>query len=79
MKKMILGLAILLTASNLAAGVVYAAVCESSTGARACGTGCSVLASGNCGCTGSCSAAELDWVAGGSKKEQAAAMEELAY
>ena len=73
MKKLILGLAILLTASNLAAGVAYAAVCESTKGARACGESCTVLSDGACGCRGSCSSAELDWVAGGSK---GAAMEE---
>jgi len=74
MKKFILAIALLVTASNLAVGVVYAAVCESSKGARACGSGCTVLADGGCGCQGTCSAAELDWVSGGSPK--AAAMAE---
>lgn len=78
MKKVILGLAILLTASNLAVGVVYAAVCESSNGARACGSGCTVLADGGCGCSGTCSGAELDWVAG-SKPKAAAMAEANAY
>lgn len=77
MKKVILGLAILLTASNLAVGVVYAAVCESSKGARACGSGCAVLSDGTCGCQGSCSKEELDWVAGGSK-DKVAALEDVA-
>jgi hypothetical protein len=76
MKKVILGLAILLTASNLAVGVTYAAVCEGRNGARACGSGCAVNSDGTCGCQGSCSADELNWVAGAHK---VAMMEELAY
>ena len=74
MKKVILGLALLLTASNLAVGVAYASVCESSNGVRGCGNICTVLTDGGCGCSGSCSSAELDWVAGG--KPKAAAMAE---
>lgn len=77
MKKVILGLAILLTASNLAVGVAYAAVCEGTNGARACGEGCTVLSDGTCGCRGACSSAELDWVAQAGKGH--AAMEDLAY
>jgi hypothetical protein len=48
MKKVILGLALLVTASNLAVGVVYASVCESSNGVRACGNLCTVLTDGGC-------------------------------
>lgn len=75
MKKMLLGVAILLTAANLA-GVAYASVCETSGGSRVCGTRCSSASEGRCVCEGSCSSAELDWVAGGAKS--VAMMEELA-
>lgn len=66
MKKLILVLA-LLTAGNLTAGAVYASVCESAGGSRACGSSCVVLPNGGCSCQGSCSAAELNWVDGGAK------------
>jgi hypothetical protein len=74
MKKVILGLAILLTASNLAAGVAYAAVCEGTNGARACGSGCAVQADGTCGCSGNCTTDELNWVAGAKKPAMAEMM-----
>ena len=64
MKKLMLGLAIALTACNLTIGIGYAAVCQSAGGSRACGTQCAVIAGGNCGCTGTCTAEERDWVAG---------------
>jgi hypothetical protein len=64
MKKLILAVALLVTASNLAVGVAYAAVCEGAKGGRACGTECSALANGACACTGSCSSDEMKWVAG---------------
>lgn len=64
MKKLMLTFALMLTASNLAVGVAYAAVCEGAKGGRACGTECSALANGGCACTGSCTDAELKWVAG---------------
>ena len=63
MKKILLSLAIVLTACNLTIGIGYAAVCQSSTGARACGTKCGALADGSCGCQGECTAEERDWVA----------------
>lgn len=75
MKKMLLGFAILLTAANLA-GVAYASVCETSGGSRVCGTRCTSGSEGRCACEGTCTAAELDWVAGGAKS--VAQMEDLA-
>ena len=77
MKKIVLSIAILLTAGNLAAGVVYAAVCQGSGGGRACGSICTGMADGACGCTGSCTADELKWVDGASTKN-VAMMEDLA-
>lgn len=64
MKKFILAIALLVTASNLAVGVAYAAVCKSSGGARSCGASCTPNSDGSCTCSGECSAAERDWVAG---------------
>jgi hypothetical protein len=64
MKKILLSLAIAITACNLTIGIGYAAVCQSSKGARACGTSCIAMTGGNCGCQGDCSAEELAWVAG---------------
>ena len=61
-KKILLSLAIALMACNLTIGIGYAAVCQSSSGARACGTKCAVLAGGNCACEGTCTAEERDWV-----------------
>ena len=63
MKKILLGLAIALTACNLTIGIGYAAVCQSSGGARACGTECAALADGSCGCKGTCTSDERAWVA----------------
>jgi len=77
MKKMLLGIAILLTATNLA-GVAYASVCETSGGARVCGSRCSSASEGRCVCDGTCTADELNWVAAGSK-QSAAMEEELVY
>jgi hypothetical protein len=64
MKKLILALTLFLTASNLAVGVAYAAVCQSSGGARSCGSTCSPNSDGSCTCSGACSADEMKWVAG---------------
>ena len=64
MKKLLLGLALFLTASNLAAGVVYAAVCQSAGGARMCGVACVTGPAGNCQCEGTCTSGELKWVDG---------------
>ena len=64
MKKILLSLAIAVTACNLTIGLGYAAVCQSSTGARSCGTKCAALSDGSCGCQGECSAEERNWVAG---------------
>ena len=77
MKKFILAIALLVTASNLAVGVAYAAVCKSSGGARSCGTSCTPNSDGSCTCGGACTSAEMDWVAG--TKAAAAMEEELAY
>jgi hypothetical protein len=68
MKKFILVFALLVTASNLAVGVAYAAVCKSSGGARSCGTSCTPNADGSCTCSGACSKEEMDWVAGAGTK-----------
>lgn len=71
MKKVILGLAILLTASNLAVGVAYAAACMGTNGTRNCGPTCATAPDGSCGCEGSCSAEERAWVNAGSKDKVA--------
>jgi hypothetical protein len=63
-KKLLLSLAIVLTACNLTIGIGYAAVCQSTGGARACGTSCAVMPDGGCLCQGTCTADELAWVAG---------------
>lgn len=76
MKKLILAIALLVTASNLAVGVVYAAVCSGSNGGRACGQECTGRADGGCSCTGSCSADELKWVDGAGGK--VASLEDVA-
>lgn len=65
MKKIILSLALLITGSNLALGVVYAATCTGSGGSRLCGKTCGKASDGSCVCEGSCTKAEMDWVAGG--------------
>lgn len=64
MKKTILTLALLITGSNLALGVVYAATCTGRGGSRLCGKTCSKASDGTCICEGSCTKAEMDWVAG---------------
>lgn len=76
LKKTLLGLAITLTAANLAAGAAYAAICQSSGGSRSCGLACQTNANGSCSCSGECSSSERDWVAGSVK---VAMMEEAAY
>lgn len=65
MKKILLTLALLITSSNLALGVVYAATCSGPGGSRLCGKTCSKGSDGSCACEGSCTKAEMDWVAGG--------------
>ena len=65
MKKLLLGLAIAVTACNLTIGIGYAAVCQSTKGARACGTKCTANADGTCTCEGTCTADERDWVGAG--------------
>ena len=62
MRKTLLSLAIALTLCNVTIGIGYAAVCQSSTGARACGTTCAAKADGTCACEGTCAADERDWV-----------------
>ena len=69
-RKILIVLALLLSAGNLAVGVTYAATCRSSSGARACGEICSSQPNGNCSCTGSCTKEERDWVAGGGGDEE---------
>ena len=65
MRKLLLAIALFVTAANLAIGVTYAAICQSSKGARACGTTCVATAAGACECTGQCTKEERDWVGGG--------------
>ena len=65
MKKPLLTLASLITASNLALGVVYAATCTGPGGSRLCGKTCTKTSDGTCICEGSCTKTEMDWVAGG--------------
>jgi hypothetical protein len=74
LKKTLLGLALTLTAANLAAGAAYAAICQSTGGSRTCGLACATNPDGSCSCTGACSADELKWVEGAGGK--AAALEE---
>ena len=63
-RKVLTVLALVVSAGNLAAGVTYAAVCRSSNGARACGEICTSTTTGNCACSGSCTAEERTWVSG---------------
>ncbi len=67
MRKIVLTIALAVTACNLALGVAYAAVCESRGGARACGSNCAADSNGHCICSGSCTADELNWVDGANK------------
>lgn len=70
MKSVLLTLGALLTACNLMIGIANSAVCEGSNGGRACGTSCAVFPDGRCACQGSCTAAEMKWVEGGSKGDE---------
>lgn len=63
-RKIFVVLALMLSACNLVVGVTYAAVCRSSSGARACGEICTSTSTGNCACSGSCTAEERAWVGG---------------
>ena len=74
-RKILLTVALIVTACNLTIGIAYAAVCQSSGGARACGTSCATLSDGSCGCQGTCTKEERDWVAG-VKSAEAAEIEE---
>jgi hypothetical protein len=64
-RKILIVLALVFSAGNLAVGVTYAAICKSTSGARACGTTCASTSGGNCGCEGTCTKEEMDWVASG--------------
>jgi hypothetical protein len=76
MKKLILGLAVLLTASNLAVGIAYAAACEGTDGVRHCGGTCTTLPGGSCACgNGGCTTTEQQWVNAGGKGSVAELME----
>jgi len=78
-KRLLLGVAALLTACNLTVGIAYGMKCEGSGGGRACGDRCVGLPDGNCACSGSCTSSELDWVAGAGKQTGPIAEEELVY
>lgn len=63
MRKMVLLAALLLTISNISVGV-YAATCTGRGGGRVCGSTCGKNGNGDCVCEGTCSSAEMNWVAG---------------
>jgi hypothetical protein len=66
MKKIVLLVAMAVTAANLTLGITYAAVCQDSKGARFCGSTCQTAGSGGgCSCSGGCSDSEMNWVGGG--------------
>ncbi len=67
MSKIVLTIALIITAANLTVGVAYAAVCQSSKGARACGSTCVATSGGACECSGACTADERNWVGGPSQ------------
>lgn len=64
MKTALLMLLLVLTAANVTISITYSAVCQGKGGARACGEQCVTASDGQCGCTGSCTQEEYDWVAG---------------
>lgn len=67
MKKILAAAGLLVTVINLTVAAGYSAVCESTSGARACGSSCAALANGECGCSGNCTSDELRWVEGAKK------------
>ena len=69
MKKLILAIAIAVTACNLAVGIGFAAVCQDTKGSRYCGATCTTSSGGGCSCTGACSKEERDWVGAGGHEE----------
>lgn len=70
MKKLLLTLLLMFSAVNLSISITYAALCRGKGGARACGEKCVTASDGQCGCTGSCTQAEYDWVAGAGGEEE---------
>lgn len=66
-KRAVLVLGTLLTLFHLTIGISYSSVCESTGGARACGTTCSTTSNGSCACSGTCTADEMKWVEGAKK------------
>ena len=64
MRRILLSAALLLTAVNLSIGIGYAMTCEGKSGGRVCGSLCQKLPNGECSCEGSCTSAEMKWVAG---------------
>lgn len=69
MKKILLAITIAVTACNLTIGIGYAAVCQSTKGARACGATCVTNPNGTCACEGGCSEEERKWVVGAKEEE----------
>ena len=63
-RKTLLAVVLFVTVCNLTVGIAYSAVCQSRGGARACGTSCTTLSDGSCGCQGTCTKEERDWVSG---------------
>lgn len=77
-RKLLLGLAALVTSCNLAVGA-YAMACQGAGGARTCGEVCVKESDGTCACRGECTNAEMNWVAGAGKLDgPIAEMEALA-
>ena len=77
-RRLLIGVAALVTAVNLAAGVAYGAACIASNGSRFCGDDCTATTGGGCKCSGTCTAAELEWLSGAKKGAEAAEDEMLA-
>ena len=63
-RKIFIVFVLVLSTGNLAVGLTYAAICRGSSGARACGEICTSTTTGNCACSGSCTAEERAWVTG---------------
>ena len=69
MKKILLAVAIAVTACNLSLGISFAAVCQDTHGNRFCGNTCATVGGSTCACQGACSKEERDWVGGAGHEE----------
>ena len=70
MKKLLLLLLLVFSGANLTISITYAALCQGKGGARACGQQCVTASDGQCGCTGSCTKEEYDWVGGAKVQDE---------